>query len=179
MSKAEKYLPYILSVMLPGLNMLSNNPFDKALKWEVVFSKWLIASSFLYCLWLVNEQVFSKKMEPWRQKSGQANLVAGANISFILLFYVFDYLVLTKVISLTKVLPIWAVMPRFAMAAVIFAMILKVFQTIREKEALTVILVIDKPTLPPTRTISLVFHSICLQIACKQKSFYRNKSASY
>ncbi|MEI8273457.1 MAG: hypothetical protein WCG08_12610 [Paludibacter sp.] len=28
MSKIEKYLPYIISLLLPGINILNNHPFE-------------------------------------------------------------------------------------------------------------------------------------------------------
>jgi two-component system LytT family sensor kinase len=58
--KIEKYLPFILAILLPGLNYINNNSIiQKTITLDLIPS-WFIASILILCIWYADEWMLNK-----------------------------------------------------------------------------------------------------------------------
>lgn len=136
MNRIEKLLPIILSVLLPGLNIISNRGDLDLLK---AFPKYLVVVFFLYSLWRLNDYLF--KYPDWFiSRVGETRLVKPVmvliNLFYIALFVVIDYLFLPASISLSSSMPTWVVTTRLIMGSLIFTVFQQALRITKQQESL-------------------------------------------
>ncbi len=127
MTKSEKYLPYIISIVLPGITLLNNNTSEKNIQSADFMSIWALSSLILFFIWKLIEWILTKFItSSW--KSGIALLGSmGFICSFITLQQLFFPTLFLNV-------PIWVIFLKFFVASMLSLMIIHSFRAIREKE---------------------------------------------
>ncbi len=122
MSRAEKYLPFVLALFVPALSYI-NSPVDlTGHKRVYILASYVISSMFLlgiwfYNRWLLNKDFLLKKWIGLNASVIVANALLIAAIGFIHSFRVVD-----------PNLPSWLIMFRITLATVIFNVTLRVFR---------------------------------------------------
>ncbi|MEL6560108.1 MAG: histidine kinase [Bacteroidota bacterium] len=134
MSRAEKFLPYILAIITPILSIVSNNTFklwDKDLPLTVF--KYLEASTVLLILWFLNKALIERDFLI-KRKLGTTAFIILSNSAFIVFITLFDNIIIPD--GITSKLELIPMMVRFGLIAVIFNIIQRVFKTQRERASL-------------------------------------------
>lgn len=136
MNRIERLLPIILSLLLPGLSIISNRGDLDLLK---AFPKYLVVVFFLYSIWRLNDYLF--KDPDWfisrvrKTKLVKLTIVL-INLLYITLFVVLDYYLLPTGISLSSSLPIWVVATRLTMGSLIFAVFQQTLRITKRQQSL-------------------------------------------
>lgn len=129
-------MPIILSLLLPGLSIISNRGDLDLLK---AFPKYLVVVFFLYSIWRLNDYLFKHPdwfiSRFWKTKLVKLTIVL-INLLYISLFVVLDYYLLPAGISLSSSLPIWVVSTRLIMASLIFAVFQQALRITKQQESL-------------------------------------------
>jgi sensor histidine kinase YesM len=124
MSRIEKLLPIILSILLPGLSILSNNNVDGELNLTQAFPKYLLIVCFLYSIWQLNDYILEHPkwvIVRFRKTKLVKHVTVFINLIYIALFVVVDYFLLPEWLSLSATVPVWVVSTRLIMVSLIFA----------------------------------------------------------
>jgi sensor histidine kinase YesM len=136
MIRIERLLPIVLSLLLPGLSIISNRG---ALDLIQAFPKYLVSVCILYSVWRLNDYLLDN---PDRLifRVGETKLVKPVmvliNGLYITLFIVVDYFLLPASISLSSSVPIWVVTTRLTMASLIFAVFQQALRITKKQESL-------------------------------------------
>ncbi|MEQ9441765.1 MAG: histidine kinase [Cyclobacteriaceae bacterium] len=138
MAKIEKFLPYLLSFLLPGLNVLSNSPFTKTFDLVEKLPKWALVFTFLLLLWHINQYLLNHKPAAFLARLSPTGRLVLTNIVYILAFTAVDYFLLPEVLSLTYEMPFWTILLRLSMATIIFGVIQFGLHTQKERDTLKI-----------------------------------------
>lgn len=136
MNRIERLLPIILSLLLPGLSILSSRG---DIDLTQAFPKYLIVVFFLYSVWRLNDYQFD--LPDWFIfRVGETRLVKPVmvliNLFYIALFVVVDYFFLPASISLSSSVPTWVVATRLTMGSLIFAVFQQVLRITKRQQSL-------------------------------------------
>ena len=127
MTKSEKYLPYIISIVLPGISLLSNHPFEKRVQSANFVSNWVLSALVCFGIWHLMEWMLTK----FNGASWKSVVAVLGSIGFICSFIILQQLFFP---TLFLNVPIWVIFLKFFVASMISLMILHSFRAIREKE---------------------------------------------
>ncbi len=136
MNRIERLLPIILSLLLPGLSIISNRGDLDLIQ---AFPKYLVSVCILYSVWRLNDYLLD---HPGRFtfRVGETTLVKPVivliNLVYITLFVVLDYFLLPAGISLSSSVPVWVVATRLTMASLIFAVFQQALRATKQQESL-------------------------------------------
>ncbi|UOB18125.1 sensor histidine kinase [Abyssalbus ytuae] len=83
-SGVEKLLPYIISFLLPGLNILNNSFNQDDFDFLKIAPRWLVASLFLLLQWNFNNKITYSKSRAFFIKAITGNIII--TISFVLTY---------------------------------------------------------------------------------------------
>jgi sensor histidine kinase YesM len=133
MSKAEKYLPFILAATLPAMSIVANQGSLTSGEWTQVAFRYLEASVILIILWFSNKWLLYAN-NILRSKIGLESSVLAVNVLIILSISLVDLILLP--FGLTKILPFWLQTMRLTLAAIIFNIILRIFKAQKESAQL-------------------------------------------
>lgn len=136
MNRIERLVPIILSLLLPGLSIISSQGDLDPLE---VFPKYLLSVFFLYSIWQLNDYQF-KHPDWFILRIGETKMVKTVfvltNIFYISIFLVLDYFLLPSWISVSSAVPIWVVATRLTMASLIFAVFQQALKMTKQQESL-------------------------------------------
>jgi sensor histidine kinase YesM len=129
MSKIEKYLPYIISLVLPGINILSNHPFETYSEWYSVLSTWLSATLFLILLWKVLEKLLniSNPINRWLA-------IVSISAALIIVFSTITHLYLRPIIKLPDYNWQWIIGLRLLLGTILYIAIILSLRSAKERE---------------------------------------------
>ncbi len=132
-SSLEKYLPVLLSLLLPGISIL-NNPTDDW-QWQVAIPLYLGSSLFLYILWHLNQFLTKRPLfKGWDERITRS----GVNVVYVGLItsvYLWIFNIWSNPFADKGALFLFV---RYSVAATIFILIQNVLSTIRQQEQLKV-----------------------------------------
>ena len=137
MTKTEKYLPFILSLSLPWLNVIGQLPGEH-LDWTAIIPRYLLISSFLFSLWHFNRYLVPLLDQLKLSFLGPKLAIVLLNGGYILIFIGLDTFLLPDFISLHKQMYPWLIAFRLAIAALMFVMFQQSLRAITQKEALKI-----------------------------------------
>lgn len=127
----EKVLPIIISLLLPGLNMLNTSPFRD--QWDVaaIIPTWLITSMVLLGLWHLNDLQWPRSALPVNTVDLVVRNVVAVGSAVAIL----------QVLSSTGMIfpnrpPSWSLVLRLLVASALFITIQKMLRSVRENERL-------------------------------------------
>ncbi|NJM93348.1 MAG: histidine kinase [Cytophagales bacterium] len=129
-------MPIILSLLLPGLSIISHRGDLDLIQ---TFPKYLVIVFFLYTIWRLNDYPFDQSNR-FIFRVVETKLLKPAivliNLLYITLFLVVDYFLLPAEISLSSSVPIWVVATRLIMASLIFAVFQQALKMTQQRESL-------------------------------------------
>jgi len=141
MTRIERLLPIILSILLPGLNIISNNYTEGDLNLTKVLPKYLLIVFFLYSVWRLNDFILDHPRWAFI-KTGETKLIKPVlvliNLIYIALFVLIDFFLLPEAVSLSTIVPPWMVVIRLVMAVLVFIVFQQVLRTTKQRESLYV-----------------------------------------
>jgi len=136
MNRIERYLPILLSLLLPGLSIISNRG---ELDLIIAFPKYLVSVCILYSVWRLNDFLLDHP-DRFILRVGETKILKPVilliNLLYITLFVVLDYFLLPEWISLSSTVPIWVVATRLIMASLIFAVFQQALRMTKQQESL-------------------------------------------
>ena len=129
MTKIEKYLPYIISLVLPGINILSNSSFETDYQWYSVLSTWLSATLFLILLWKVLEKLLniSNPINRWFA-------IVSISAALIIVFSTISHLYLRPIIKLPDNNWQWIIGLRLLLGTILYIAIIQSLRSAKERE---------------------------------------------
>ncbi len=140
----QRLLPYLLSILLPGVNVLSSSGLrqrtavEAPVGTEELLTRWVVVSVFLIILWHLNSYLLVHPKLKAKPKPMGWLLFVVFNLAYLFLFISIDRFLLPSSISLATVVAPWATLIRMGMAALLFAFIQQAFTAQQEKDALKV-----------------------------------------
>ena len=136
MNRIKRLLPIILSLLLPGLSIISNRGDLDLIQ---VFPKYLVSVLILYSVWRLNDYLLDHPNR-FIFRVGETKLVKPVivliNLLYITLIVVLDYFLLPAGISLSSSVPIWVVATRLTMASLIFVVFQQALRMTKQQESL-------------------------------------------
>lgn len=133
MNRIERLLPIILSLLLPGLSIISS---QGDLDLTAAFPKYLLSVLFLYSIWQLNDyQIRHPNWEIGETKMVKTRFLL-TNLLYISLILGLDYFIFPSWISLSSTVPVWVVAIRLGMAATIFAVFQQTLRMTKKQESL-------------------------------------------
>lgn len=127
----EKLLPIVISLLLPGLNILNNSLFQE--NWDIVaiIPTWVFTSTILLSLWYINDKLWPRNSLP----INYIKVVAG-NIAVIGMA-----IGIQQILSFTEIFfpgrpPVWSLGSRLLVASALFITIQQMLRSVRENERL-------------------------------------------
>jgi len=136
MSRAEKYLPFIIALIAPALGAI-NNP-DATLfneRWDYMLLKYVEVALILLAIWYLNKYL-SNRDYLLKEKIGVFPFTALVNLVFISSVVTLDYFFVPNGFS-TEMGPIVLIV-RLTLVSLILNVIIRVFDSQREREKLRV-----------------------------------------
>ena len=129
MTKIEKYLPYIISLVLPGINILSNSSFETDYQWYSILSTWLSATLFLILLWKVLEKLLniSNPINRWFA-------IVSISAALIIVFSTISHLYLRPIIKLPDNHWQWIIGLRLLLGTILYIAIIQSLRSAKERE---------------------------------------------
>lgn len=127
MTKPEKYLPYIISIVLPGISLLSNNPFERNIQSVNFVSNWVLPTLILFCIWQLIEWILTK----FNTSSWKSVIAILGSVAFICSFIALQYLFFPTLLFNT---PNWLIFLKLFMASLLSMTIIYSFRAVKEKE---------------------------------------------
>lgn len=129
--QTDKLLPILISLLLPGLNILNNSPFREDWGLVALIPSWLFASTMLLSLWYLNE-----KLSPHSFDRPDYFKLGAGNVTLIGVF-----LAVQQFLSSTGVIfpgspPPWSLGLKLILASVLFITIQQMLRSARENERL-------------------------------------------
>jgi len=135
MSRTEKILPIILSLVLPGLNFASNTIVAEVPGLPQILAQYLLGSGFLYSLWYI-DRYFTD--HPFSDRLGIWGTLIIVNMVWILLFMLLFVLLLPEEYNQAiRPRPVMAII-RLAIGAMVYALIQSGLRAQKNQEALKV-----------------------------------------
>lgn len=134
MSKAEKYLPFILVALGPAVGAINNQSlkiFEDG--WWVFSMRYFQIASFLLMAWYVNKYLVNADYQ-LKQRLGLVAATVLVNAIFIGIFISLDYFSIPE--GLTSVVNLPVVSIRLTLVILVFNVILRVFKAQRERSDL-------------------------------------------
>lgn len=135
MTKTEKYLPFVLSLTLPGMNIVNNNPTMGDYDWERVLPVYFLFSLFLLVIWYANYYFLNRENRLTQFLGRYGVILLGNSILILLLAGIDDVL---RPEGLGEKINNWVVLYRLSLVVCVFLVIQQVFKTIRDREALKI-----------------------------------------
>ncbi len=131
MSKAEKYLPFILAILGPAISVVNNSSLLLINGKEFVpsLNRYLEASVFLLLVWYLNRFLINAEFK-LKDKIGLIPTTIIANILLIALVCLVDYYLIG---AITAKLGMLILVLRLAMIILIYNVIIRVFNSQRER----------------------------------------------
>lgn len=126
-------MPFVLAILLPGLNIVSNHADILGLPWKAIVTQYATSSIFLLAMWYSNQYLLKEKNPVVRYFGVYGSLFLG-NAFLILILLFLDYFIVTSGLKIDD--NYVAVSFRLAILAFLLVMIQRVFKTIRDREAL-------------------------------------------
>jgi len=133
MSKAEKYLPFILCTLAPAWGLVSGNLNLSEYEFSAILITYFNGVFFLLSIWFLNHWLLYKDNK-LKQRLGHNLSFVVANALFITLLAIINFLVTP--IGLNEGLPTWTLIMRFVFIILIFNVIIRAQKTMRERTAL-------------------------------------------
>ena len=129
MTKIEKYLPYIISLVLPGINILSNHPFDANIAWYSILVTWLSATLLLVILWKILDKLLYIKNVYYKWIA-----VLLASFALIFTFSTISHLYLRPIIKLPEKDWQWILGLRLLLGTLLYIAIIQSLRSAKERE---------------------------------------------
>ena len=129
MTKIEKYLPYIISLVLPGINILSNHPFDANIAWYSILVTWLSVTLLLVILWKILDKLLNFKNVYYKWLA-----VIFASFALIITFSTISHLYLRPIIKLPENNWQWILGLRLLLATILYIAILHSLRAVKDRE---------------------------------------------
>ncbi|MEO0553221.1 MAG: histidine kinase [Bacteroidota bacterium] len=133
MSKAEKYLPFILVILLPAMSAIVNSAEAPELEWPMLSLRYIEASLFLLVIWYCNRWLLNTDNKLKNRVGMEASMLI-VNPVVVTLIVLIDLLLIPQ--GMSGLQPLWLLVFRLSVAALIFNMILRVFKSQKERSAL-------------------------------------------
>jgi len=129
MSKIEKYLPFIISAVLPGITIFNNLSQQENTEWQLLLIVWLSLSTFLIVLWKVTEKLLniSNLIYKWMT-------VFCVTLAMILAFTSISHLYLHAYIKLPENGYQSVIGLRFVLVSVLYIAIIQSKKSAKERE---------------------------------------------
>jgi two-component system, LytTR family, sensor kinase len=127
MTKSEKYLPYIISIVLPCINQLSNNPFEKNIQLADFVLNWVLSAVILFCIWQLIEWILTK----FNKSSWKSVIAILGSIGFICTFIALQDLFFPTLLFKA---PNWLLFLKLFMGSLLSMTIIHSFRAVKEKE---------------------------------------------
>lgn len=137
MGNTEKYLPFILALLIPGLSFVNQGP-GSSMPWPSMVSQYFRGSSFLLFLWFGNIWRAKLKAIPFFARLGPLTLWVVINLGLMPIFFAVNTLLQPIIWQNLPQLPIGLVFLRMIVASAVFTFIQQAFQAIKQREALRV-----------------------------------------
>ncbi len=136
MSKAEKYLPFILALVAPAISLVSNNALSLGNKeFSLTLMRYAEASIFLLLLWFLNKYLIHSK-DALRQRIDLITYSFIANALLIATICLVDFYLIPN--GIVGEVGATVLVIRLALVNLIFIFILRIFKTQRERAVLEV-----------------------------------------
>lgn len=136
MRNIEKYLPFILALLIPGLSLV--NQSLESIPWRSILSQYMVGATYLLYLWYGN--VWGARLKSHSLFAGlspSAFLVA-INLGLITLFLVMNVLLQPFIWQNLPPIPFVLIILRMMVAAAVFTFIQQALNAIQQREALRV-----------------------------------------
>jgi two-component system, LytTR family, sensor kinase len=133
MAFPERYLPYIISLLLPGISILSSNSTDIMSGWYPLLPRWLTISFFLFALWKLIELVLLIPAKPARWIA-----LVFCPVIFIILFLLAEQYLFPSHMRLSDSVPLPVAGIKLFLGSVLYIAIITGFKTAHEREKLRV-----------------------------------------
>lgn len=139
MTKIDRYLPFIISILLPGMSLLSLNSLEgvrPSFELADVIQLWIISSFAILGIWFINAWAILGPGLKKRVNSPQWNLlvILTANALYIGFFMVLMRASMAEIVPVSQ--PLFMVAPRFGIVSLIFAAIQRGIKAVRDREDL-------------------------------------------
>ena len=134
MSRAEKYLPFVLAALAPALSIIINSMDFSEYDLIMLATKYIQASAFILLIWYLNRWLLNAdyKLE---KMVGRNTIIFIVNVSIVVTIFSMDYWLNINLIENT---PQWLLALRFTFAILIFNVILRTFKAQKESASLKV-----------------------------------------
>ena len=132
MRNTEKYLPFILSGVLPGLNMVSAGTREEP-SWEIMISRYLLISIFLLAIWYANQYLLNHR-QLFKSMLSYYLVVIFSNALMISILVLVDYLVIPELLG--ALVSYSLLFLRLGMGCAIYVGILESLKNLRERKSL-------------------------------------------
>ncbi len=133
MSKTEKYLPIIISVILPGLSILTNSPFNTHPDWYLGLRTWFSATVFLILVWKVLEKLLSISNPFYKWLS-----VFGVCSFMLITFSIIAQLYMNPIIRVQGKDWDWILGLRLLLATSFYIVVIQSIRSTKEREKISV-----------------------------------------
>lgn len=133
MSKAEKYLPFILAVVTPLIGIINNAEIPMNDTWTVMAFRYLEASSIILIIWYLNQWLLYSENK-LKSTLGLTSYTIIGNGLVIIIITALDYFFIA--LGFSADFPFWMPIVRISLAALIFNVILRVFKSQKERSKL-------------------------------------------
>ncbi|MEL7004453.1 MAG: histidine kinase [Bacteroidota bacterium] len=133
MSKAEKYLPFILALATPLLGAINNVDITVSEQWNEMLFRFIEASIIILIIWYLNQWLLYSENQIKNSLGLVAYTILG-NAIVITLISLLDFFIIPR--GFGADLPIWTPATRIALASLIFNVILRVFKSQKERSKL-------------------------------------------
>lgn len=133
MSRAEKYLPFILAVFIPAMSAINNADGSNEASWFITMFRYFEASLVLLVIWFFNKWLLYSNNTFERLVGRQMSIVI-ANPLVIACIALVDLLFIP--IGFNSIIPFWVLLIRFSLGVLLFNVILRIFKSQKESNAL-------------------------------------------
>ena len=134
MSRAEKYLPFVIALVVPMVGLINANlPFEE-IEMGRLATNYLQISIILLIIWYYNRWLISKTLS--FRKTRRYSVMIAANSGLIITISLLSSIDLST--TLRSDIPVWLIIYRLSLVVLIFNVVLRVFQAQREKSKLEV-----------------------------------------
>ncbi len=136
MRNTEKYLPVILSLLFPAMNIISQNQVSDNIPLQVALQAYLLSSLYLYSLWHLNRLYTQTYEYRWLNWLGPLPTVIILNVFLIATFVSLNKVLLPdEVINQLLKAPFLFLMFRLVIASTVFILIQRALNAIKQREA--------------------------------------------
>ncbi|MEM8568971.1 MAG: histidine kinase [Bacteroidota bacterium] len=132
MSKLEKYLPFILAAVTPLMTIFNYSSFVEEIQFDLVLLTYTQTGITILIIWYSNKWLIGLK---WKSVSSWFILFVGNLIIISIISYLS---VLNAPKELSAIISFWVLFIRLALVAVILNVVLRVFESQKERSKLQV-----------------------------------------